>query len=141
MSSSTDLRRTWQRGRVDSDDPETPRGTPPQTRLANIPAEVFQESCEALGNIIRPEYDNSRIQRSLGHVWMAIRIALEKDPKLEGHLADIKEFLANVKRKGEPKFIDSLKDMAESGIWAGLFEDGMFSSFDPKHFDYDLISI
>jgi hypothetical protein len=90
--------------------------TPPQTQPANIPAQVFQEAYERLVNNIRPEYDDSRIQRSLKYVWLAIQDVLEKDPKLKGHLADKNEFLVNVKRKGEQEFIKSPRDM----IWQRL---------------------
>ena len=49
---------------------------------------------------------------------------------------DRNEFLTNVKRKGERKFIDSLKALAESGTWADLFEDGtLFCSFFSKRSD------
>ena len=74
-------------------DPSTPqRCTLPQTRLANIPARFFQEACEYLVNIIRPEYDDRRILRCLNIVRTIVQDVLKQDPKLKRHLADAVNF-------------------------------------------------
>jgi hypothetical protein len=103
-----------------------------QTRLANIPAQVFQESYEFLVRNIRPEYDDSRIQRHLKYVWLSVHDALRHDSNLKEHLVDRDEFLKNVKNRpgGEQDFIKSLRDMAKNDSWEPLFDDGtLFSSF------------
>jgi hypothetical protein len=148
MSSSTSPRQTRQRGRADDRLDQTTdstvstlrRGTPPgpplQTRLANIPAQVFQEACEQLVDNIHPEYDDSRIQRSLKLVWTIVYDALRHDPNLKEHLVDRDEFLKNVKNRlgGEQDFIKSLRDMAKNDSWEPLFDDGkLFSSFGSDH--------
>jgi hypothetical protein len=142
MSFSTSPGQTQQRGRADdrldqSTDSTPQIGTlggtlPMQTRLANIPAQVFQEACETLVVHTRPEYDDSRIQRELKHVWMSVHDALRHDPNLKEHLVDRDEFLKNVKNRpgGEQDFIKSLRDMAKNDSWEPLFDDGtLFSSF------------
>jgi hypothetical protein len=135
MSSSAEPRQT---PHVDL---STPQSTPSQTRPANIPAQNFQVACEDLVRIIRPEDDDSRIQRSLGHIWFVVHDTLERDPELERQVSNKSEFFANVKRKGEKEFIDSLKVMAKSGAWAGLFEDGTLPSFfGSQHSDHVLCS-
>ncbi|KAH9991142.1 hypothetical protein BJV77DRAFT_1068477 [Russula vinacea] len=104
-------------------------GTPLQTRLANIPAQFIQEACEYLVNIIRPEYDDRRIQESLDIVRPIVQRALKHDPKLKRHLADESKFLENVKNRpgGEQGFIKSLRDMAkDNNSWERLFEDDVF---------------
>lgn len=68
--------------------------------------------------------NESNIRYFLAHVWLDVKLAFENGPKPKGNLADMEEFVENVKLKGEWEFIDSLKAMAESGDWAGLFENG-----------------
>ena len=114
-------------------DPSTTPNSPSQT-LPNIPAQVLQEAYEFLELIILPRYDDSRIRRDLVCVWTAVNRALEHDQKRKESLADNSQFLANVTRKGEQQFIDSLRSMAISGTWAALFEDGTLLSF----FDFEL---
>jgi hypothetical protein len=146
MSFSTSPGQTQQRGRaddrLDQSTDSTPQigtlgGTPPmQTRLANIPAQVFQEACETLVVHTRPEYDDSRIQRELKYVWTAVHDALRHDPNLKEHLVGRDEFLKNVKNRpgGEQDFIKSLRDMAKNDSWEPLFDDGtLFSSFGSDH--------
>jgi hypothetical protein len=138
MSSSPSPGQTRQRGRADDrldqfTDSTPQSGTPPsQTQLANIPTQIFQETCEYLVKLIRPEYDDSRIQRSLNIVRTAVQEALGQDPNLKEHLVDREEFLKNVKNKlgGEQGFIESLREMAKDDSWEPLFDDGtLFSSF------------
>ena len=146
MSFSTSPGQTQQRGRaddrLDQSTDSTPQigtlgGTPPmQTRLANIPAQVFQEAYETLVFHTRPEYDDSRIQRELKYVWTAVHDALRHDPNLKEHLVGRDEFLKNVKNRpgGEQDFIKSLRDMAKNDSWEPLFDDGtLFSSFGSDH--------
>ena len=135
MSSSIIPRQTPQYGVVDDRlDPSTPqRCTLPQTRLANIPARFFQEACEYLVNIIRPEYDDRRILRCLNIVRTIVQDVLKQDPKLKRHLADEGEFFDSVKSKGRQDFIKSLRVMAKNVSWERLFDDGtLFSCFDFK---------
>ncbi len=70
---------------------------------------------------------------------MAIKEAQEHDPKRKDHLADMDEFLDNVKKKGEQNFIESLRAMASSkkkDAWEDLFDDGTsLSFFGFKHSD------
>jgi hypothetical protein len=114
-------------------DPSTTPNSPSQTQPPNIPAQVLQEACGFLEHNILPHYDDSRIRGDLGYVWMAVNDALEHDQKLKECLADKNQFFANVTRKGEQKFIDSLRSMAISGTWAALFADGTLLSF----FDFE----
>jgi hypothetical protein len=112
---------------------------PRQTRLANIPEEAVKNAYENLDRIISPEDDDRRIRNSLNLIWFCVRDALKQDPKLKEHLADEKEFLANVKRKGEEQFIESLGDIAMERSWERLFDDGtLFSSFGSKHSGHPL---
>jgi hypothetical protein len=139
-SSSTDPRQTPQRGDDDRVDPSTPpRRTSPQTRLANIPDEDIKWAFKSLGRFVTPRDDDDDGRSNsltLKRVWLVVNDTLEQDPTLKGLLVDRNEFLTNVKRKGERKFIDSLKALAESGTWADLFEDGtLFCSFFSKRSD------
>jgi hypothetical protein len=121
--------RSPQRGRADdrSETSMSQRDTPPQSQL---PERVIHRG---FGDWKFPEDDDDddvAIQRFLGFVWLDVRLVLMNDPNLGERLADIEEFRANVKRKGGRDFINSLKSMAESDVWAPLFEDGtlFFSS-------------
>ena len=118
-------------------DPSTTPNSPSQTQPPNIPAQVLQEAYENLERIILPRDDDSRIRRNLVHVWIVVNGALEHDQKLKECLADKNQFFANVTRKGEQKFIDSLRSMAISGTWAALFADGtLLSCFDFEPSDH-----
>ena len=126
MSSSTNPQPET-RGRVDdrfdSSPFQTLGGTPQESR-PNIPEWVIDDS---FGDWNFPKDDSNEsktIQKFLGHVWLDVNVAFENCPKPKGNLADRKEFLENVKLKGERDFIDSLKAMKESGDWASLFENG-----------------
>jgi hypothetical protein len=69
---------------------------------------------------------------------MGVHDALEQDPELKQQLASRDEFRANVTKKGEKNFIDSLRAMAansetqESKAWEGLFTDGTLFYFGPS---------
>jgi hypothetical protein len=102
---------------------------PRQTRLANIPARFFQEACEYLVNIIRPEYDDRRILRCLNIVRTIVQDVLKHDLKLKKHLADEGEFFDSVESKGRQDFIKSLRVMAKNDCWERLFDDGTLFSF------------
>jgi hypothetical protein len=112
----------------------TTPNSPSQMQPPNIPAQVLQEACGFLERNILPNYDDSRIRRDLVYIWMGVNRALEHDQKRKECLADHNQFLANVTRKGEQQFIDSLRSMAISGTWAALFDDGTLLSF----FDFEL---
>jgi hypothetical protein len=90
-----------------------------------------------LNCVVSPEDDDEKIRENLIDVWFSVRRTLVKgDQELEGHLAYEKEFLNNVRRRGEQAFFDSLRAIAKGGNWASLFEDGaLFSSFGSKHSD------
>jgi hypothetical protein len=130
------------RGRIDdrSDSSTSRRETPPQSRIENVPEPLIKAVSKRLGSSDFPKDgdDDAMIQVFLGHVWMDVKLAssFSNDQKLEKNLADMEEFFANVKLKGEWEFIDSLKAMAASGDWAGLFDDGTSSfSFYSKYSD------
>jgi len=111
----------------------------------DIPEQDFEEATESLNSITSPRDDDTRILNTLKVVRTLVQVALEKDPKLKvqkGHLANRDEFRNNVKKKGEQKFIDSLRAMAAnsdeqgSKAWEDLFEDGiLFSSLGFKRSD------
>jgi hypothetical protein len=128
--------RTPQRGRADDpSETSSQRDAPPQSQL---PERVIHPE---FGGWTFPKDDSSdfTIHRFLGYVWVDIVEILKNDPKLGEHLADKEEFIANVKRKGVRDFINSLKGLAESRVWAPLFEDGIsFFSSGLKHTDYVL---
>ena len=85
---------------------------------------------------IQPDNDDNQIREFLDLVWIAVHKALEQHPELRENLADEAGFLKNVKRRGEKEFFDSLRDMAKTGSWAALFEDGtLFSFFGFHHSD------
>ncbi len=143
MASGSNPRRTRQRDRVQDDyrvDPSTRQGgTLSKTRLADIPQRAIDKAVKFFKKNIPSDEDDDEIQGNLGHVWIATIEALEHDPKLKGHLANMDEFLDNVKKKGEQKFIESLRAMASSktkDAWEDLFEDGTsLSFFRLKHSD------
>jgi hypothetical protein len=145
MSSSAEPRQTPQapqRGDLQVHvDLSTSQSTPPQTLPANIPAQAFQDACELLMMIIRPENDDSRIRRFLDIVRIAVHTALKQHPELKERLADEAGFLDNVKRKGEQEFFDSLRAMAKSGTWTALFEDGTLFSFFGSHYSDHLLCL
>jgi hypothetical protein len=142
MAPGSNPRRTRQRDRVQGDDRVDPstlrRGTPSSTRLANIPKQAVEEATDFLGRYISPKDDDKRILSALKHVWFGVQDALEQDPKLKEHLASKEEFHNNVTRKGEKRFIDSLRAMAAnsdtqgSRAWEDLFEDGTSFSLSPS---------
>jgi len=117
--------------RVDPSTTTTPN-SPSRTQPPNIPAQVLQKACEALKRNILPHDDDSEIRDNLGHVWVAVKRALEHDQNRKGCLANNNQFLANVTRKGEQQFIHSLRSMAIRGIWAALFDDDVFLTEKPR---------
>ena len=124
MSSSSDSQ-TPQRVRADDllDPSTSQRVTPPQSRPAKISERVIDDD---FGDWKFPEdgCGDRKIEKFLGYVYSDVRRVLVNDTKLIRHLANYEEFYSNVKRKGEWEFINSLKVMAESRIWAPLFDDG-----------------
>ena len=124
MSSSSDSQ-TPQRVRADDllDPSTSQRVTPPQSRPAKISERVVDDD---FGDWKFPKAgsDSSKIERLLLHVWIDVKHVIQNDTDLRGHLANYEEFYSNVKRKGEWEFINSLKVMAESRLWAPLFDDG-----------------
>ena len=124
MSSSSSSQTPQRVGADDLLNPSTSqRVTPPQSRPAKISERVIDDD---FGDWKFPKAssDNSKIKRFLKHVWVDVEHVIQNDPDLGGHLANYEEFYSNVKRKGEWEFIDSLKVMAESRLWAPLFDDG-----------------
>jgi hypothetical protein len=116
-------------------DPSTSqRGTPSSTRLANIPKQAVEEVFKSLRRNIFPNDNSEKILKALKVVQRIVEEALEHDPKLKKHLASKEEFHENVTRKGEIKFVDSLRAMAEnsdaqgSKAWEDLFQDGTLFS-------------
>lgn len=132
MASGSDPRRTPQRvqddDRVDRSTPQ--QDTPSNKRLANIPKEAFENAADSLKRNISFKDNNKILKSQLEIVWVIVKGALKKDPKLSERLANEKEFRDNVTRKGENPFIDSLRAMAAnsdtqgSKAWEELFEDG-----------------
>ena len=100
--------------------------TPP--RHTCIPDEAIQEVCEGLGFHVRPDYDDSRIGRSLDVVWSIVCRALSQDPDVCQRLASVDEYRSNVKHMGEKQFIDILRDLAKMNSWRNLLENGTFLS-------------
>ncbi|KIM51727.1 hypothetical protein SCLCIDRAFT_605891 [Scleroderma citrinum Foug A] len=98
--------------------------TPP--RHTCIPDEVIQEVCEGLGFHVRPDYDDSRIGRSLDVVWSIVCRALSQDPDVCQRLASVDEYRSNVKHMGEKQFIDILRDLAKMNSWRNLLENDVF---------------
>ena len=129
MSSSTDSE-TRQRGRVkDRLDPSTShRDTSSQSRLANIPEPVIDDLVDDdFGDDWTfPEVGSGdlKIEKFLHRVFGEVKPVLGKDKVLRPQLANDDEFIANVKSKGEWDFINSLKSMAEAGVWTSLFKNG-----------------
>jgi len=137
MASGSNPRRTLQRVQDDDRvDPSTPqRNTPSNTRLANLPKQAVEEAANDLRSIISPKEHDTLILNRLNHVCRAVKEVLEQDPKLKKYLASKEEFRDNVTKKGEKKFIDSLRTMATnsdtqgSDAWKDLLEDGTSFSF------------
>ena len=139
---SSDPRQTRLRNRVqraDRANPSTPqRGSPSQTRLANIPKQAVEKASKSLRKNISPKDNDDDILDNLTVVWWLVKGALEQDPKLKECLASEEEFCDNVTRKGEKTFINSLKAMAAnsdtqgSKAWDNLFEDGTSFSCGPN---------
>src|SRR5882762_10019660 len=92
----------------DDDSSTFQRGTPSNTRLANIPMQAVDKAFKSLRKNISPEDDDGEIQDSLDMVWVAVHRALEQDPKMKKLLASNDEFRDNLRRKGEKPFFDSL---------------------------------
>jgi hypothetical protein len=140
MASGSNPQQTRQRvrdnDRVDSSTSQ--RGTTSSTRLANIPKQAVEKVSKYLRQIIFPKGDDE-ILDVLQVVRTLVKGALEQDPKLKEHLASEEEFRENVTRKGERKFIDSLRAAANSDgqgslskAWEDLLQDGTFFSLGPS---------
>jgi hypothetical protein len=147
MASGSNPQRARQRVQDDDRvDPSTPqRGTPSSTRLANVPKQAVEKASKSLRKNISPEDDDDEILNDLIVVWTRVQEALEQDPNLKKYLASKEKFRDNVTRKGEKKFIDSLRAMAAnsdtqgSKAWEDLFEDGRYIVlFGSKHSDRTL---
>ena len=112
------------------DPPTSQSSTPSSTRLANIPKEAVEEAADFLRRNVLFKDDDDKILKSLKYVWFNVQGALENDPELKKRLASKEEFHANVTKKGEKTFIDTLRTMAAnsdtqgSKAWEYLFEDG-----------------
>jgi hypothetical protein len=127
-------------------DPSTSQIRTPSssTRLTNIPKEAVEKASKSLRRIISPTDDDNEILDSINVVRTIIKDALQKDPELKKRLASEEEFRANVTKKGEKTFIDSLRAMAAnsnaqgSKAWEDLFEDGTSFSLIPRHSDLNL---
>ena len=116
-------------------------GTPYEIRLTNIPKQDVEKASKYLRRIKFPKEeddDDEILDDSLSLVWVLVKGALETDSELKEHLASEEEYFANVKRKGEKIFIDSLRAMAAnsdtqgSKAWEGLFNDGTSFSLSPS---------
>jgi hypothetical protein len=103
--------------------PPTPQ--PKRPRL-DYESRAVKDACEFLARNINADADNATISRALFFVPVAVCMALREDTKLAEELANEDEFLQNVKREGEEKFIDLLRDMARRGSWHDLFGNGTF---------------
>jgi hypothetical protein len=108
----------------DNTNPSTPpKSTLPSTQLnVSISDEALQALGEELEPNIQSSYDNTRLQRSLKYVWVAVHNALEDDPDLSTCRASQKEFLQNLKERGEQQFFDLLRDVAERKSWRDLLQ-------------------
>jgi hypothetical protein len=108
----------------DNTNPSTPpKSTLPSTQLnVSISDEALQALGEELELVIQSSYDNARIQRSLKYVWFTVHNALEDDPELSTCRASQKEFLQNLKEKGEQQFFDLLRGAAERKSWRDLLQ-------------------
>ena len=134
MSTASNTQKMLQHALGD-DDPST--GMPERNSPSNMNIQkqvVYEEACSHLKRNLSPQ-DNSDewILEGLVYVWIAVKRALEQDPKMKEHLASMEEFRDNVTRRGEKKFINSLRAMAAnsdtqgSKAWDDLFEDGCTS--------------
>jgi hypothetical protein len=118
------------------------RGTPSNTRLANIPKQAVEKAFKSLKRNISPEDDDGEIQDGLNVVWVEVHRVLEQDPKMKNKLASNDEFRDNLRRKGEKPFFGSLRAMAKNcdtqgnKAWEDLFEDGGYIAlFGSNHSD------
>jgi hypothetical protein len=119
----------------DDTNPSTPqKSTLPSTQLnVSISDEALQALGEELELVIQSSHDNTRIQRSLKYVWFTVHNALEDDPDLSTCRASQKEFLQNLKEKGEQQFFDLLRDVVERKSWRDLLQSSTsFHSFHPR---------
>jgi hypothetical protein len=123
-------------GRLQLDEPaddDTKSSTHTRTTLlstqpnVSIPDGAFRLLCKNLERNIQPGDIDDSIQDSLDNVWFFVNKALKEDPILKTRLADKDKFQENVKRKGEERFIESLKDMAKKKNWQDLLENGTSS--------------
>jgi len=97
---------------------------PPTTPSRSMTDQTFEDECDDLGRIVFPGDGNDRVKHALDLVWAIVCGALEK--RNEKDLATLDQFQDNVKRKGEPEFIDLLRDMARRDDWHELFKNGDF---------------
>jgi hypothetical protein len=116
-----------------NENPSTPkRPTPPSTQSTIcISEQTIQKMCKQVERAIRPDDDDDWIRQSLGHVFLALRDALQEDPNRKARLANEDQFKENVKKEGEQQFINLLRDIAEKGPWRDLLQNGTpFLHFD-----------
>jgi hypothetical protein len=140
MASGSLPRRSQRRVRGDDlVNPSTPQtDTSSKLRVANIPKQAVEKESKSLRKIISPNDDDNEILQTLNAVWFLVHEALELDPGLKEDLASKDEFRANVTRKGEKNFIDSLRAMAAnsdtqgSKAWQDLFQNGTSFSLGPS---------
>ena len=146
MVSESNPQQTRKRDRVqgegDSDDrvdpPTSQSRSPPSTRLANIPKEEVENASHCISRFLSPTLDDETMVDFLPGVWIKTNDVLAMDPDLKIRLASREEFHANVARKGQKTFFDSLRAMAGnydtqgSKAWENLFEDGTSSSLGPS---------
>jgi hypothetical protein len=106
---------------IDEPDNHGPTLPSRQTRFS-IPDKSIKFMCKALGRLVRPDDDDAEIRHFLSGVWNIVKGALAKDLEVIERLADGDEFEANVKREGERKVIELLRNTAKRGSWLDLFE-------------------
>ena len=132
MSSSTDSE-TRQRGRVkDRLDPSTShRDITSQPRPANIPEPVIDDDFGDDWTFPEVGSSDSKIEKFLYSVFVDVKRVLKKDKDLRPQLATDDEYMGSLKSRpgGEWDFINSLKPMAESGVWTSLFKNGTLLFF------------
>ena len=100
-----------------------------QPRPANIPEPVIDDDFGDDWTFPEVGSSDTKIRKFLYRVFVDVNLVLEKDKDLEPQLVGNKEFLANVKSRpgGEWDFINSLKPMAETGVWTSLFKNRTLS--------------
>jgi hypothetical protein len=87
---------------------------------------------ELLSPTIKTSDDDDRIWLFLGHVFVAVRHALQKDPKLEAYVSTEDEFKENLVNH-EKEFINLLRETARKESWRELLNNGTsFLRFDLK---------